>query len=415
QLVAYVTAAVGSSVDVDVVKVGVGERLASYMVPSQFVVLDALPLNASGKLDRKLLPEPVFERRSFRAPTTEAEILVASVVSGILGVDAVGLDDDFFELGGNSLNAMRVIAGLTEALGVNVPVRIVFDAPIMTDLASRIAIGIRAGFDVASDDAISVVLPLRTGGSERPLFCIHPMVGLAWPYMNLLPAVDRSIPVYGIQTPALTDEKFAPAELGDYMDRYVDEIIRVQAEGPYRLMGWSLGGVLAHGVATRLQNRGSEVETLVVVDSLPIAELTEAADSRPFVDHLREDFSAMGIAIPAGEEIGNLSRESLTSILKAVEGDRVGLSIDRIRQLFTSIEALEAMIDRYGPKVFDGDVIFVSSEQHPEPADAALLWQPYVHGVIDNFYVQCPHVAMMTPPASAEIGQVIDRALRTQY
>ena len=106
QLVAYVTAAVGLSVDVDVVKVGVGERLASYMVPSQFVVLDALPLNASGKLDRKLLPEPVFEVAVFRAPVTAVEEIVASVFAEVLGVDRVGLDDDFFELGGNSLNAL---------------------------------------------------------------------------------------------------------------------------------------------------------------------------------------------------------------------------------------------------------------------------------------------------------------------
>ncbi|MGQ5696463.1 AMP-binding enzyme, partial [Rhodococcus erythropolis] len=92
QLVAYVTAAVGSSVDVDVdvVKVGVGERLASYMVPSQFVVLDALPLNASGKLDRKLLPEPVFEVAVFRAPVTAVEEIVASVFAEALGVDRVG-------------------------------------------------------------------------------------------------------------------------------------------------------------------------------------------------------------------------------------------------------------------------------------------------------------------------------------
>ncbi len=98
----------GSSVDVDVVKVGVGERLASYMVPSQFVVLDAFPLNASGKLDRKLLPEPVFEAAVFRAPVTAAEEIVASVFAEVLGVERVGLDDDFFALGGNSLIATRV-------------------------------------------------------------------------------------------------------------------------------------------------------------------------------------------------------------------------------------------------------------------------------------------------------------------
>ncbi|MCX6475853.1 non-ribosomal peptide synthetase [Rhodococcus sp. (in: high G+C Gram-positive bacteria)] len=137
QLVAYVTAAVGSSVDVDVVKVGVGERLASYMVPSQFVVLDALPLNASGKLDRKLLPEPVFEVAVFRAPVTAVEEIVASVFAEVLGVDRVGLDDDFFELGGNSLNATRTIKRIADALDTELSVRVLFEASTVQDLAAH--------------------------------------------------------------------------------------------------------------------------------------------------------------------------------------------------------------------------------------------------------------------------------------
>ncbi|UGQ52843.1 amino acid adenylation domain-containing protein [Rhodococcus qingshengii] len=149
QLVAYVTAAVGSSVDVDVVKVGVGERLASYMVPSQFVVLDAFPLNASGKLDRKLLPEPVFEVAVFRAPVTAVEEIVASVFAEVLGVERVGLDDDFFALGGNSLIATRVAARLGQALDAQVPVRVLFEASSVELLAARVESEIGSGARVA--------------------------------------------------------------------------------------------------------------------------------------------------------------------------------------------------------------------------------------------------------------------------
>ena len=116
----------------------VGERLPAYMVPSAFVVLHALPLTSSGKLDRKALPEPSIESAEFRAPTTPIEQIVAEVFTSVLGVDRVGLDDDFFALGGNSLVATQVAARLSAALDAQVPVRALFDASTVAALARRV-------------------------------------------------------------------------------------------------------------------------------------------------------------------------------------------------------------------------------------------------------------------------------------
>ncbi|MGC0365272.1 amino acid adenylation domain-containing protein [Rhodococcus sp. 27YEA15] len=410
-LVAYVTAA-GGVVDVDELRSVVAARLPGYMVPAVVMVLDELPLGVSGKLDRRLLPDPVFVAREFRAPVTEAEILVTAVVSRVLENDSVGLDDDFFALGGNSLNAMEVISALSEALGVAVPIRVIFDSSVIKDLTDRIGVGVRSGFDSRAEDAIAVMLPLRGTGSSTPIFCIHPMVGLAWPYTALLTEIDRSVPIYGVQTPVLTDPGFAPTDLGDYMDRYVDEILRVQNSGPYRLLGWSLGGVLAHGIATRLQERGYDIEALVILDSLPDAKSVETSDSRPFTEHLRDELAALGIDIADAEEIDNLSDDVLESILSGVDGARVGLSVDRLRDLFASLAASEAMIERYVPGRFTGGVTFVSSDQHPRAEDAALRWRPYVSGEIDNLFVDQPHVALMTPDAVAVIGPALERVLQ---
>ncbi|WP_037192844.1 AMP-binding enzyme, partial [Rhodococcus rhodochrous] len=103
QLVAYVVPAEDNTLDVATVRSDLATQVPSYMVPSAFVTLDALPLNVNGKLDRRALPEPVFETREFRTPVTPAEQAVAAVFAEVLGVERVGLDDDFFELGGNSL------------------------------------------------------------------------------------------------------------------------------------------------------------------------------------------------------------------------------------------------------------------------------------------------------------------------
>ncbi|RVW06845.1 amino acid adenylation domain-containing protein [Prescottella agglutinans] len=137
QLVAYVVA--DASLDVAEVKAALSRSLASYMVPSTFVVLDAFPLNASGKLDRKGLPEPVFETREFRAPRTPLEEIVAGVFAEVLDLDRVGLDDDFFALGGNSLVATQVVSRLGAALDARVPVRELFEASTVETLAARLA------------------------------------------------------------------------------------------------------------------------------------------------------------------------------------------------------------------------------------------------------------------------------------
>ena len=110
-------------------------RLPDYMVPAQIVVLEEFPLTSSGKIDRKALPAPVFAATAFRAPQTQAEKIVAGVFAEVLGLDRVGLDDDFFALGGDSLIATRVSARLQLALGREVPVRYLFDASTVGDLA----------------------------------------------------------------------------------------------------------------------------------------------------------------------------------------------------------------------------------------------------------------------------------------
>ncbi|MCA1006191.1 amino acid adenylation domain-containing protein [Rhodococcus hoagii] len=135
QLVAYVVA--DGPFDAEATKAALARSLASYMVPSTFVVLDEFPLNASGKLDRKALPEPVFEVREFRAPTTPVEEIVAGVFADVLGAARVGLDDDFFALGGNSLVATQVVARLGAALDAQVPVRVLFEASTVSALAAR--------------------------------------------------------------------------------------------------------------------------------------------------------------------------------------------------------------------------------------------------------------------------------------
>ncbi|MGW4071868.1 amino acid adenylation domain-containing protein, partial [Nocardia grenadensis] len=138
QLVAYLVPETGRAIDPEAVKTTLRGELPAYMVPAAFVMLDAFPMNAAGKLDRKLLPAPVFETRTFRAPSTPIEEVVASTFAEVLGLERVGADDDFFELGGNSLVATQVAARIGAALDTQVTVRALFEASTVAALAVRV-------------------------------------------------------------------------------------------------------------------------------------------------------------------------------------------------------------------------------------------------------------------------------------
>nr|WP_328289559.1 non-ribosomal peptide synthetase [Nocardia aurantiaca] len=180
QLVGY---AVSSEATPESLKAGLAQSLPAYMVPSAIVVLDEFPLNASGKLDRKALPAPVFEAKTFRAASTPIEEIVAGVFADLLGADRVGADDDFFELGGNSLIATRAVARINAALDTNVAVRELFETATVSGLAARIVPGTATGARP----------PLVAG--ERPA---RVPLSLAQQRMWVLNQLDPESPAYNI-------------------------------------------------------------------------------------------------------------------------------------------------------------------------------------------------------------------------
>ncbi|MGW4246000.1 amino acid adenylation domain-containing protein, partial [Nocardia sp. NPDC004722] len=228
QLVGYVIPAAGHSVDIDAVRAELHDGLPGYMVPTAFVVLDAFPLNASGKLDRKQLPAPVFEAKVFRAPSTPIEEIVAGVFADVLGVGRVGMDDDFFELGGNSLIATQVTARLGTALDTQLAVRDLFEASTVAALAARV-----------ERSAGSGARPRLVAG-ERPEFMpLAPAQQRYWflnQYDPSISAVDN-IPAAVRFTGGL-DRGALEQAIGDVVSRH--EVLRTiypqTAEGPHQVI-----------------------------------------------------------------------------------------------------------------------------------------------------------------------------------
>ncbi|WP_416276896.1 amino acid adenylation domain-containing protein [Nocardia sp. alder85J] len=398
RLVAYVVPAPGAALTAATVLDRARKSLPAYMVPAAVVVLEQLPLNASGKLDRKALPAPPAPTRPYRAPSTPLEQAVAGVFAEVLGADRVGLDDDFFALGGNSLIATRAVGLLRSVTGADVRVQWFFTGSTVAELTERVlaALAGEHDFDLGNDAALEVLLPIRATGTGDPLFCIHPMYGLSWSYAGLARYVpDR--PILGLQSPALSEDGYLPVSLRDMAARYVAEIRLVQLRGPYRLLGWSLGGVLAHAVAAELQADGEEVALLAMLDSHPDIDVTD------FRAAIRAALAEIGIGAETlvGDDIHELSDEAVAALHATIPADMAVLTPDRVRRIYRSAVRSAELIADHRPAVYRGRLHYFSAVGH---TTAAAGWRDHVDGDIIDHPIGVGHDQMTSPAALAEIG-----------
>jgi thioesterase domain-containing protein len=231
------------------------------MVPGAYVRLEALPLTPNGKLDRAALPVPdgaAYARRAPEPPRTMAEQVLASIWTEVLGVQRVDRRSHFFDLGGHSMLAVRMVARVREALNPAATVEDVFAHPTLYELAARLQGG---GDWFGTTHAI----PVRETGSERPLFVVHDVVGIVFYGQLLRPHLDAEIPIYALPGPLNDTDELA--SLDDLVTRLARMVTEVQPEGPYRLAGWSAGGTFAYAVAERLVATGRAVEFVGLLDT----------------------------------------------------------------------------------------------------------------------------------------------------
>ena len=263
RLVGYVVAQSGQRADPALLRSHLAQSLPEYMVPGAIVVLEALPLSPNGKLDRKALPAPEFGvSAAWRAPRSPQEEILGSLFAEVLGVSNVGIDDNFFELGGHSLLATRLVSRIRAALGVELPIRSLFEAPTVAELAGRLDLN-------TNQKSLEVILPLRPLGNLPPLFCVHPAGGLSWCYSGLLQHIRADYPIYGLQARSFNQPEVLPRTLQEMVADYLGQIREIQPAGPYHLLGWSFGGLVAYSLGSHLQLQGEQVPLLVLLDSYP--------------------------------------------------------------------------------------------------------------------------------------------------
>ena len=402
KLVAYCVA--DAALDVNAMLAHLALMLPSYMCPAAFVQLEVLPVTSNGKLDRNALPRPIFEAPLARPLDGNTQSILAGLFAEALGTTAfIGADADFFALGGDSLSAVHLLLGIREAFDVDPGLGGLMEHPTIEALAHKID-----AEKIIFDSGLGPLIKLGNGTSSAPpLFVIHPAGGISWCYRDLARALaPRS--VYGLQAPGLNPLEAMPQSIDLLAENYVDRILELDLSGPIHLAGWSVGGLIAHAMAVRLESLGIQPGLVAMFDSYPSecwraeAEPTEAQAIRSLLSIAGYDPEAypelqtrpeiLAFLRDGDSPLGRLSAEGLDGVTRVVlETNRL------VRQHHHTTYAgtlthIRAGLDHVGRPLF------------PE------LWQPYA-GALDLFSVPFLHPQLTSAPAVAEIAPQLAQRL----
>ncbi|MFJ4949528.1 condensation domain-containing protein [Streptomyces sp. NPDC088760] len=406
RLVAYVVARAAEKPGHEEMRRHLAALLPDYMVPQVFVWLDALPVTVHGKVDRKALPAPdAALPRAGRPPRTTREKALCAAVGDILGLADVRLDDNLFDLGCDSLTAARIVGRVNGEPGLRLTIRQLYEAPTVAGmLAGAVAPTVEDGTRGSSTAGLDTLLPMRREGGATPLFCFHPGSGLSWCYTGLARLLGPDQPLYGVQAAVLTDPGAAPGSVAAMAEHYLGLLRRVQGTGPYRLLGWSFGGVVAHAVACLLQERGEQVELLALLDSFPRA--ADDAAPTPAEEHL---LFAEGLGLdPALLPEGGTTPGHVLHAARTAGSPLAELDEEAVAALMKASAHHVRLMHRHIPGVYEGDALaFDAGRGRPVAAGSTELWQPYVTGVIEQHAVDAVHEQLTSPPALACIASVL--------
>ena len=386
QLVGYLVSQSGLPLDTAVLRERLREKLPAHMVPTVLLQLAELPLSANGKLDRKALPMPQLTSRvSGRAPQAGTETTIAQSFAALLDCEVNDVEADFFALGGHSLLAMKLAAQLSRIFERQVTPGQIMVASTVEQLSALLE---------SNDDEQSqrlgfeTLLPLRESHGPT-LFCFHPASGFAWQFSVLSRYLSPQWSIMGIQSPRPDGPMQTAENLDSVCEHHLATLLSQQPHGPYYLLGYSLGGTLAQGIAARLHARGETVAFLGLLDTWPPEtqnwQEKEANGLDPAVlaeiEREREAFLAA--------QQGNASE----ALFNAIEGNYA----DAVRLLTTAHSV-----------PFAGHAtLFVAERTLVPGVSPERSWAPWISS-LDVYRHDCAHVDIISPVSFEVIGPIIN-------
>jgi amino acid adenylation domain-containing protein/non-ribosomal peptide synthase protein (TIGR01720 family) len=399
QLVGYVVASDDAaslntdSFDPQLLKQQLSQTLPAHMVPVVIMLLDELPLSANGKLNRKALPVPSADNRSNgRAPKPGMESRLASIFARVLELPDIQADDDFFAMGGHSILAMSLAAELRRALQQPVSVGQIMVSPTVEKLAA-----VLSDSALANDPAnagFGEILHLRSG-SHAPLFCIHPASGFAWQYTGLSRYLPSAWPLVGLQSPRPEGAIAASADMDDVVDRHLKNVRSIQPQGPYFLIGYSLGGTIAQGLAARLQGLGEQVAFLGLLDTYP-------PEGQDWSGPTEQD---------AKQEVAREQEQFMVATEDAADEFMLREKAQMFEHIVSNYEDSVRLLSQARTRRFNGAAtLFCATQTLPQDMDVQATWAPFLQQLSVHRFA-CNHEDIVSPESLESVGPLLAELL----
>jgi amino acid adenylation domain-containing protein len=421
RMVAFYVPTQGTKVDSNALREYVRDRLPNYMVPGSWLQLSEFPINGNGKIDRKELEKKATHDEHAVgvgpvAPTEELEVKLAWIWQKVLGLKSVGIHENFFDLGGHSLAAVRVFSEIENTLGCRLQLATLFQAPTISELSEVI----RAG---GWESTWQSLVPIRPNGTKPPFFCVHAVGGNILEYNELVGHLSADQPYYGLQSVGLDGRSSPLTDIRSMAAAYLSEIKSVQPNGPYYLGGRSFGGTVAYEMARQLKSEGEEVALLAIFDSYPKGwqklypvEVARSY-SRRFLRlrlerHLRV-WMRLGTIEKiryASSKIGYKSKKFKNVLWRIVQ--KVRPPADTIGSMIRNIEEVNyTALRSYVPDVYEGKVTFFCADEEVCPEENLTGWQRLARGGVDVVNVPGDHQTMIKEPHVGVLAEKLELVL----
>ncbi|HEX4704725.1 MAG TPA: amino acid adenylation domain-containing protein [Pseudonocardiaceae bacterium] len=377
----------------------VAGRLPGYMVPAAYVGMAEIPLGVTGKVDRASLPAPDSADTAlaeYVQPRTDSEKIVVAAFADVLGHDRVGALDSFFDLGGNSLQATLVLTRIAENTGVELPMRHFYSVPTVEVTAAAIDDALTGAAHAADTDPI---VTIRADGAGAPVFCLPSVSGSAYTYVALARRLAPGRPILGFEAPGL--ESGPPMnQVADLARYYLPAMTRRQPTGPYHLLGYSMGGLVAVELANLLRARGDEVALLVLVD-------TSVPEPGPPPDDIRQLF-VDNLAGMAGLPAPTATTDDLATLLRDAGLVPDGVTADFVRRRLAVFTGNARAIAAYQPRQpFDGRITLIRAAESPDTRPG---WARFAAG-IDDTVIPGDHYTIWHDSNIAALAAALDAGL----
>jgi amino acid adenylation domain-containing protein len=390
------------------------ERLPAHLVPATVTVVDAMPTTTSGKVDRKQLPPPVAAAApTDDRPLTPVERELAAIWSALTGAADPRPHDNFFAIGGNSLHAVQLTRRIGDRLRVDLPLRQLYATPTLASMAAAVAEQLAGTEDdgAAPPSASVSLVPLRAE-TTPPLFLVHPVGGTVAAYVPLVAALPPSVRVWGFEA---ADHGTAEVSVPDLAARYVGELRSVQPHGPYRLGGWSFGGIVAYEMARHLRDQGEQVETLLMIDTSAPAPDEATPDEAQLMVDFAADVAALQDAPTPPLQVADLAglplaeQVACTARCLVEQGLVPADATDEVARRITVFRAHVRAFYRWRPAPLDTVVTLVTAEKSGD--HHADRWAESGLARLRRRTVPGGHYDILRPPHLDDLAATVAAAL----